>query len=170
MIFAIHQHELATGRCVSPPSWTPSHLLALPLPASCHRAPPLGSLHHTSNSHWLSVLHMVMHMFQCYFLKLSHEQYYLGILLVRNAIHKSHWAKNPGVSRIAFLSWNSKEESFSFFSLHSLAHGPPSSISNISSLASLWPFFHHSIFLTTGGSKYFPLLLRTHELPWWLRR
>ena len=84
--------------------------------------------------------------------------------------YKSHWAKNRGVSRIAFLSWNSKEESFSFFSLHSLAHGPPSSISNISSLASLWPFIHHSIFLTTGGSKSLPLLLRTHELPWWLRR
>ena len=31
-----------------------------------------GFLCHTSNSHWLSILHMVMCMFQCYFPKSSH--------------------------------------------------------------------------------------------------
>ena len=30
------------------------------------------SLHHTEDSHWLSILHMVMHRFQCYCLNLSH--------------------------------------------------------------------------------------------------
>ena len=40
----------------------------------CHRAPALGSLHHTSHSHWLSILHMVMYMLQSYSLKSSHLQ------------------------------------------------------------------------------------------------
>ena len=42
------------------------------LPPCCHRALALGSLHHTPNSHWLSILHMVMYMFQCYCFKSSH--------------------------------------------------------------------------------------------------
>ena len=45
----------------------PSHLSPHPMPAGCHRAPALGArLHHTSNSHWLSILYMVMYVFQCY--------------------------------------------------------------------------------------------------------
>ena len=36
------------------------------------RALALGSLHHTSTSHWPSISHMAMYMFQCYFLKSSH--------------------------------------------------------------------------------------------------
>ena len=43
-----------------------------PIPPGCHRAPALGSLHHISKSHSLSILHMVMYMFQCYSLKSSH--------------------------------------------------------------------------------------------------
>ena len=43
-----------------------------PIPPGCHRALALGALHHTSNSHWLSVLPMVVHMFQCNSLKSSH--------------------------------------------------------------------------------------------------
>ena len=38
----------------------------------CHRARGLGSLHRTPESHWLSVLHTVMYMFQCCSLKASH--------------------------------------------------------------------------------------------------
>ena len=38
----------------------------------CHRALGWSSLHHTEASHWLSILHMVMHRFQCYRLSLSH--------------------------------------------------------------------------------------------------
>ena len=36
------------------------------------RVPALDALHHTSNSHWSSILHMLMYMFQCYSLNLSH--------------------------------------------------------------------------------------------------
>ena len=36
------------------------------------RVPALDALHHTSNSHWSSILHMLMYMFQCYSLKSSH--------------------------------------------------------------------------------------------------
>ena len=42
-----------------------------PTPLGCHRA--LGSLHHTANSHWLSILHMIVYMFRCYSLKSSHS-------------------------------------------------------------------------------------------------
>ena len=38
-----------------------AHLLPHLIPPCCHRAPALGSLHHTSNSHCLSTLHMVMY-------------------------------------------------------------------------------------------------------------
>ena len=76
MVFAIHWHESAIDIHMSPPSWIslcpdiPPH----PIPLGCPRALTLGSLHLTSYSHWLSVLHMVMYMFQCYSLKLSHPR------------------------------------------------------------------------------------------------
>ena len=50
----------------------PSHLPPHPIPLDSYRAPVLGALHHTSNLHWLPILHMVMYVFQCYSLKLSH--------------------------------------------------------------------------------------------------
>ena len=50
----------------------PSHLPPQPIPPGCQRALALGALYHTSNSHWLSVLHMVIYMFQCYSLKSSY--------------------------------------------------------------------------------------------------
>ena len=69
--FAIHQHESATGIHVSSPS------LSLPIPSlptpGCHRTPNLSSLHHTANSHLLSVFNMVMYMLPCYCLNLSHS-------------------------------------------------------------------------------------------------
>jgi len=67
---ATHQHESAIGIHTSPSLEPPSHFPA-PLqltPLGCHRAPDLVSLHHSANSHWLCILHMVMHMF----LKSSH--------------------------------------------------------------------------------------------------
>ena len=68
MVLVLHQHELAIGILVSLP---PLH----PIPPGCHRAPALGALAlpHTSNSHWLSILHMVTYMFQCCSLKSSHR-------------------------------------------------------------------------------------------------
>ena len=54
--------------CV-PLSWTPlpppSHLI----PLGCPRAPAVSALLHALSLHWSSVLHMVLYMFQCYFLK-----------------------------------------------------------------------------------------------------
>ena len=43
-----------------------------PHPSRLLQRPGLNSLSHTANSHWLSILHMVMYMFQCYSLKSSH--------------------------------------------------------------------------------------------------
>ena len=43
------------------------------LPPGCHRALALDSVSHTSNPHWLSVLHTVTCMFQSYSLQSSHS-------------------------------------------------------------------------------------------------
>ena len=69
MVSAIHQRESATGIHMSPPS---KNLPPYPMPLGCHRAPALDFLCHAANSHWLSILHMVMYMFQYYSLKSSH--------------------------------------------------------------------------------------------------
>ena len=45
---------------------TPSH------PSRLYRAPDLSSLWYTVNFHWLSVLHVVMYIFLCYYLNSSH--------------------------------------------------------------------------------------------------
>ena len=64
--------ERRLGIHMSPPSGTslppptPSH------PLGCHRAPGLSSLSHKSNSHWLPISHMVVHMFQCHSLNVSY--------------------------------------------------------------------------------------------------
>ena len=74
MVSAIHQHESAIGIYICPfPIEPSSHLPPHPTLLGCHRAPDLSSLHHTANFHLLSILHMVMYMFPCYSLKLSHS-------------------------------------------------------------------------------------------------
>ena len=72
MVSAVHQHEWAIGIHVSPHPEPPSHLPPNPIPPSCPRAPAVGVLLHALISHWSSVLHMVVYMFQCYSLKSSH--------------------------------------------------------------------------------------------------
>ena len=72
LVFAIHQHESATGIHMSPLSWaslptqTPSYLSRL------SQSTRLSSLCQTADSHWLCILHMVMYMFPCYCLNSSH--------------------------------------------------------------------------------------------------
>ena len=51
-------------------AYVPSLLNLPPTPLGCHRA-PIYLLCHTADSHGLSILHMVMYMFQCYSLNLS---------------------------------------------------------------------------------------------------
>ena len=57
-----------------PHSEASSHLPPHPIPlwGCCPRAPTLSALLHALNLHWSSVLHMVIHMLQCYSLKSSH--------------------------------------------------------------------------------------------------
>ena len=50
----------------------PSHLPFHPKSLGCHKAPDLSSLSHTANSHWLSVLHMVIQILSCCSVNLSH--------------------------------------------------------------------------------------------------
>ena len=71
MASTIHQHESVIDIYRSP-RFEPSHLFPHHTPLGCHRALALGSLCHTSNSHWLSVLHMVMYTFKCFSLESSH--------------------------------------------------------------------------------------------------
>ena len=50
----------------------PPHLPPHPIPLGCPSAPALSALFYASNVDWQSVSHMVVYMFQCYSLKLSH--------------------------------------------------------------------------------------------------
>ena len=70
VVSTIHWHEAAMSAYVShhPEPLHPPH----PIPLGCPRAPALGSLLHSSNLHWSSILHMVIHMFQCCRLTLSY--------------------------------------------------------------------------------------------------
>ena len=61
------------GIHVSPRPWT-----SLPLPTPSHpsrlsRSTGVSSLCHTADSHWLSILRMVIYMWYCYSLNLSHS-------------------------------------------------------------------------------------------------
>ena len=70
--FANHWHESAMGAHVSHHPEPLSHLLPHPIPPGCPRAPALSALLHTTNLHWWSSSHIVIYMFQCYSLILSH--------------------------------------------------------------------------------------------------
>ena len=58
-----HRYTYVPPFVTLPPTSHPSRLL---------QSSSLSSLSHTANSHWLSILHMVMYMFPCYSLNLSH--------------------------------------------------------------------------------------------------
>ena len=72
VVFAKHQHESAMGEYVSShPEPTPH--TSLPTP-SLWVDPASSVMLHASNLYRSSVLHMVIYMFQCYSLKLSHPR------------------------------------------------------------------------------------------------
>ena len=62
---AIHIYKSATGIHLCPHPEPPSHLHPHPIPLGCPRTLTLGSLLHALNLQWSSVLHMVIHVFQC---------------------------------------------------------------------------------------------------------
>ena len=83
-VFRQNQHESATGTHMFPPSWT-----SLPHPTISHlswwlQGPSLSSLSHTANSHWLSILYVVVYMFPCHSLHSSHP-----FLPSPSSVHKS---------------------------------------------------------------------------------
>ena len=57
---------------ILPPSWVSLPPSPPSYPSGLSQSTRLSSLHDTANSHWLSILHMVMYMVQCYSLNLSH--------------------------------------------------------------------------------------------------
>ena len=64
MVFAIYQHESATGTHGPPHPEHLSHLLSHSIPLGCPRTLALGPLPHLLDLHWSSVLDMVMYMLQ----------------------------------------------------------------------------------------------------------
>ena len=63
LVSAIYQHESAIGIHMSSPSWNSLLPLIPSHPSRLSQSPSLSSLSHTANFHWLSVLHMVVYMF-----------------------------------------------------------------------------------------------------------
>ena len=54
------QHESAIGVYITPPFWTSLPSLTPSHPSRLIQSPCSSFLRHTANSHWLSILHMVM--------------------------------------------------------------------------------------------------------------
>ena len=71
MVFVIRLHESTMGVHVSP-AWTPFCLPAHPIPLGCPRAPALSAQLHASNLPLSSISHMVIYVFRCCSLTLSH--------------------------------------------------------------------------------------------------
>ena len=63
-------HECTYVPHLEPPSHLPPH----PIPQGCPSARALSALFHESNLDWSSISHIVIYMFQCYFLKSSHPR------------------------------------------------------------------------------------------------
>ena len=57
-----HRHTRVPSILSPPPTPLPPH----PIPPGCHTALALGALLHTSNSHWLFILHMAIYMSQLF--------------------------------------------------------------------------------------------------------
>ena len=57
-----------------PASWTPLSPTPHPTPQGCPKSTALSALFYASNLDWWSISHLVIYMFQCYFLKSSHPR------------------------------------------------------------------------------------------------
>jgi len=67
LVSVIHQHESVIRIYISPPSWTTPFQ-----PSRLSHSTGFELLSHTASSRWLSILHMVVHMFPCHSLHSSH--------------------------------------------------------------------------------------------------
>ena len=65
LVSAVHQLESAAGIHMSHSSWTSHPPPTTSHPSRLSQRIGFESLYHIAYSHWLSVLHMVMYMFQC---------------------------------------------------------------------------------------------------------
>ena len=121
LVSAIHHHEAARGIHMFSSSWTsllppiPSH------PSRLSHSTRLSSLSQTANSHWLSILYMVVYMFPPYSLKSSHPllpplpQAHPQICSLCQLLHSKHIHKSvlcvsfsiPG--RRILNQWTSRE-------------------------------------------------------------
>ena len=70
----VHHHESVISIHMSPPSWNSLPPLSPSHHSKLSQSTHMGSLIHTANPHLLSILHMVMYVFQCYSLKSSHPR------------------------------------------------------------------------------------------------
>ena len=59
LVSAIHEHESAIALHMSPPT----------CPSKLSQSSSLSSLSHTANSHWLSILYMVVYIFPYFVLE-----------------------------------------------------------------------------------------------------
>ena len=64
--------RISNGCTCIPYSEPASYLAPDPIPQGHPSLPALSTLYHALNLHWQSISHMVIYMFQCYSLKLSH--------------------------------------------------------------------------------------------------
>ena len=133
-----------------PPLWTP---LPPHYPQGHPIASSLSTLFHASNLDWQSVSHMVIYMFQCYFLKSSHpcllpqipksiflsktEAEYLASVQIRN-LH-SIWNHS-------FLRMNPPS--------HSTAKSWQASFWQVCQISSFFLFFFHSNYLSLCSSLF----------------
>ena len=65
-ISVIYQHGSLKGIHMAPSSKASLPPLIPSQPSRISQSPSLSSLNYTTNSHWLSILHMLVYMFPCY--------------------------------------------------------------------------------------------------------
>ena len=96
------------------PSWTPS-FPPNPIPLGHPSAPALRTLSHALNLDWQSVSHMVIHMFQCYYLKSSHPHlfnrrvlstyYKQSSLNISGGLVSGHLLLSPEDTQVLYIKW-----------------------------------------------------------------
>ena len=95
------------GIYMAPPSRTSFPPLTPFHPSGLSHRSGLSSLPHTANSYWLSILHMVMHMFRCYSLNAAAAAKLLqSCPTLCDPIDGSPWGSPvPGVLQARTLEW-----------------------------------------------------------------